>query len=551
MLFLFVRRRAGAGAFIFDRDGPAPHLPAVVLLAGFVIAGIAALGDYGPFSDLPFQRGIGQSFLNVLTGRPTHYLTEHDIYYGAAFEFPLLLVELGLGLDDSRSQILSRHLLSHLFFLAGGWFCYLLIYRMTDSRLWGILSMLLWLTHPRLYAHSFFNSKDLPFATMFVISLYLVRRMLDRDTLGAFALAGLSVGLLVNLRIMGLLLLAAALALLSLDLARGVPLALGSKAGDCRRRQLRHCLVFLLACGLSYYAMSPYMWSNPLHFLDAYTTISDHPHKGHTVFAGRFLPYDQRPVWLVPGWFAITSPPASLLAGGLGLLALLAVGVRNRHAALGRTDTRFGLLLAAVALGPTLAVIAFKPVYYDDWRHLYFMYGPWCLAAGVGLGWLLGPESRRWLRPALRRGAVALLALGIASAAAQGALIHPNQDVYFNLLVDRTTPDRLGQRYIFGVTGPSWPAALDYAYRHTRCNPLYVAGGGWHVTEGLSVMPLRIRAQLQAAPDHDAADIWIENMHFPRYNRAALPASARVAYARRVYGSVLIQVIDLSGCLQE
>ena len=42
-------------------------------------------------------------------------------FYGTTFEMPLLIVERALGLqDDTRAILLSRHILTHLFFIAGG-----------------------------------------------------------------------------------------------------------------------------------------------------------------------------------------------------------------------------------------------------------------------------------------------------------------------------------------------------------------------------------------------------------------------------------------------
>ena len=68
-------------------------------------------------------------------------------------------------------------------------------------------------------AASFFNSKDLPFLGMFMIALCLTHRAFRKDTVGAFLLCGVGVGILVNLRIMGIVTFPAILAMRGLDLA--------------------------------------------------------------------------------------------------------------------------------------------------------------------------------------------------------------------------------------------------------------------------------------------------------------------------------------------
>ena len=166
----------------------------VFALGIFAAVGFAVLDDYGVSRDEPVQREIGHAQLDYVLGDKLPLRGLHR-FYGGAFEVPLVLVERLLGLKDSRDVYLGRHLAGHLFFLAGGFFCYLLAYRLFDNRLLAIFAMLLFLLHPRLYAHSFFNSKDMPFLSMFMIALYLVHRAFGRNTIAAFALCGLGVGL--------------------------------------------------------------------------------------------------------------------------------------------------------------------------------------------------------------------------------------------------------------------------------------------------------------------------------------------------------------------
>ena len=117
--------------------------------------------------------------------------------------------------------------------------------------------MLLFLLHPRLYGHSFFNSKDIPFLVMFVVALFLAHRAFRRDKVSAFALLGVGVGVLVNLRIMGVVLLAAVPAMRALDFAF-------AQGWAERKRVLLTTSVFALAGALTVYALLPYLWGDPI-----------------------------------------------------------------------------------------------------------------------------------------------------------------------------------------------------------------------------------------------------------------------------------------------
>ena len=192
----------------------------LIALAAFAIIGLAVFDDYGITPDEEAQRRIGYAAFNYITGSAgelTGYLFGHDIYYGVAVEAPLAAVERLLNLEDSRAVFLSRHLLTHLLFLAAGFFAWLLAYRLFGSRLVALLAMSLFLLHPRIYAQSFFNSKDPTFLSAFMIALYLTHRAFRRDSAWAFALCGAGVGLLMNVRVMGAMLLPAVLGMLALD----------------------------------------------------------------------------------------------------------------------------------------------------------------------------------------------------------------------------------------------------------------------------------------------------------------------------------------------
>ena len=242
-----------------------PHIPcqtwAVAILVLFAAAGAAVVGDYALSEDMRQQRSIAAANLAYVLGDGDalsvggdHRLRAYDRYYGVAFELPLLLAERALGLDDSRTAHLLRHGATHLFWLCGGFACFLLARRLFRSGPLALLAMLLFLLHPRLYAHAFFNSKDVSFLSMFMIALYLVHRAFEKDTVRAFVVLGMGTAVLTNLRIMGLMLFAAVPVMRALDL-------LHAAQRSERRRVLKTTAAFAAAGGATLYAISPYLWS--------------------------------------------------------------------------------------------------------------------------------------------------------------------------------------------------------------------------------------------------------------------------------------------------
>ena len=411
----------------------------LLICAIFLLAGLGQAGGYGIGVDEGKQRRIAAANLEYILGNQgLETLRSHDWYYGAAFELPLLLAERALGREDYYSIHRLRLLLTHLFFIIGAFFCYRLAGRLFNNRLIAVLALLIFLLHPRIYAHSFFNSKDAPFLSMFIIALYLLERAFRKDTLGAFLLLGIAVGLLTNLRIMGIGLLAAALAMRGLDFLY---------AGNWPERKgiLLTAGAFLLAAGLTLYAVTPYAWLYLVDYLTASLNLTiDHPHIKPQLFQGQLIPSDQLPPHYAATWFGITTPPLLLLLGGLGAAVVVARGIGRPAALFRNTRIRFGGLLLACFLLPPLAAALAGSNQYEGWRHFYFLYAPFCLLAAWGGGWLLAGLVRQRRGPAAAYG---LMGLGLGLIMLQIAQLYPLQYGYFNFLVDRATPERLRTQY--------------------------------------------------------------------------------------------------------
>ena len=201
-----------------------------------------------------------------------------------------------------------RHLLTNLFFIAGGFARGMLAYHMLGNRWAALLAMLLFLLHPHLYANSFFNNKDIPFAAMLIIALYLAHRAFRRDTLSAFLLCGVSAGLTINLRVFELMLLPMILAMRTLDLWQA--------DREERKRVLMTGAAFLtVALGTLYIIVHPYYWENPLRFIEGVRSLYQHLYLVPSLFMGEIYGADAAPWNYNPVWFAITTPPVALALG--------------------------------------------------------------------------------------------------------------------------------------------------------------------------------------------------------------------------------------------
>ena len=519
------------------------------MVALFAVVGIAVVDHYGVSTDEPQQRFIAQTNIDYALGTgdlPTYH---SDRYYGVAFEAPLILIERLLGLTDSRAIYLSRHLLTHLFFLAGGWFCYLLTCRLFGDRRLALFALLLFLLHPRIYAHSFFNSKDLPFLAAFMIAIYLTHHAFRRGTAAAFAACGVAAGVLINLRVMGVMLFPAVAGLRALDLML-------ARNPAARRRVLVTTAAFVLAAAGTLYALSPYLWRDPLAIADAFTAFAWHPESASGLFHGRWARWPSIPPHYLPTWMAITTPPATLLLCLIGAGATLGRGIARpgrllRSAYTRNTRLRFEWLLLACLTLPIAAVATLNSNIYDGWRQMYFLYAPACLLAVCGLRALLAAARRLRSRAAaarLQRWLFALAAAALVTTAADMVRLHPNQEGYFNFLVDRRTPEHVRSHWDLLYWNTEYRQALEYLLARYPDSTLYVDGSNTaRMFFNRAILPDAARRRiLFTQPPFDEAPGQPASFYVNRY--VGGPAFGPVVYTLRVYHSAVLEVIatDLS-----
>ena len=515
---------------------PFPALALGVCLV-FAAVGAGTLDDYGVGADAVASRAIAIANIDYILNNSPEFPVRNDHFYGVAFELPrLLLVEHILGLQDSREIYIVHHLITHLFFIAGGFCCGLLVYRMFGSRRIALLAMLLFLLHPRLYAHSFFNSKDPTFAAMFMIALYFTYRAFRKDTLGAFALCGVIVAIATNMRIFGLMLLPMILAMRGLD---------WWFAGESERRKriVITSATFVAAGVLTFYIISPFLWENPFRVVEWVKILSQHPAKIFNLFLGRITVAYEVPPHYIPVWFSVTGPPAALLLGGAGAAAVCWRAFRGPIAALRSGELRFLVLSLGCFALPVAVAVVLQSNIYNGWRHLYFLWGPFCLLAAAGLHWLAGNGGgKRWdggryrmLRRVVVYGAAGA---GIISIGAAMVSLHPNQHVYFNALADRETPGRLGERFDLDYWEVSLPQGMQYLLERYPDATVKVLDAP-QVVRNLTIFPAAERERIALSGDR-AADFHVGN---DGNMRARAMASEPAVYTIRAYGSDLLAVV--------
>ena len=144
----------------------------------YVLLGLFIYKDYGISWDEKTSRANGQinihyivnNYIPGLAAKLPEYAKQlpdlhdwKDKDYGVAFEAPVFALEYLLDLKDSRDRYLFRHLMTFLFSVMGVLAIYGIVKKRYGNYRIALLAALLLILSPRIFAESFYNSKDIAF----------------------------------------------------------------------------------------------------------------------------------------------------------------------------------------------------------------------------------------------------------------------------------------------------------------------------------------------------------------------------------------------------
>ena len=484
--------------------------------AGLLLLGVAVVRDYGISFDEAQSHLNGLVSLKYVAGllHPT-YLSKHtaelaavqninfqDYYdrdYGVAFELPVAWLAQALGLTDWRSIFFLRHFCTFLVCLGGVGAVYALARRrFADWRL-ALLGALLLVLSPRLFAEFFYNDKDAVFMALFAIATNSAVALVARPSWGRAGWHALACALTIDVRIMGVLLPLATLALLALQAGRG------AYAGQRVAAQTAAYLALLAALTV---ALWPFLWADPLgHFAEAFANMAKFRWDGTLLYRNSFVKATELPWHYAPVWIAITTPLLHLAGFGVGTALILRRLGRRRWRLYATAAEWQDLLFLGLTLAPLLAVVALHSVLYDGWRQLYFVYPSLLLVALRGLAALgrwrpAAPGRARAWAWASRAG----LAAALLAVAGQMAALHPLQNVYFNALAGRHPEERYEMDHwaLSYRTGLEWLARHDNGLRITVCSESYNL-----LVSSQKMLPEFDQSRIQVVEDWNQADYFL------------------------------------------
>jgi hypothetical protein len=430
----------------------------VLLSIGFIV-----YKDYGIPWDESSQIGIGTANYNyIFHGDPT-LLSIPDRNYGALFELALLWT--------SDRLLIPKHLLVFLIFFIGSIAFFMLARRLFKSQWWGLLATILLTASPRIFADSFYNSKDIPFLAIAIISMWTLVLLSDAlrngrslaTTIMKVCLHSIASAIMISTRLAGTMIVPLSLLLLSLDSLR---------SAFPWRTKLALLGGYLSLCAGLTILFWPVLWHGPWDaFIIAFTQMSQFPWERTVLYIGTFFNADKLPWHYLLVWIGI-STPLIVLAGFIpGIMDWINIFVYTLHGKGGKKDGFLQaladadwLLWTSVMLWlsiPIAAIYLFHSVLYDGWRQMFFVYPAIVLLSMLGLRSIYRWASRLLAnKKIVAICACLLLIAGVAEPVWFMIRYHPYENVYFNVLAG--DPSTLRSRFELDYWGLSYKQAIDF-----------------------------------------------------------------------------------------
>ncbi len=330
----------------------------------------------------------------------------------------------------------TRHLCNALFGLLG----LITVYRLGNllsGPMCGFLAALILIITPRYYGHMFNNPKDIPFAVLYLLSIYYIIKTykeLPGLSRGQVIKLGLVIGLTMGMRVGGILLL---IYLGLFMLCREAFRYYDTHDLNLLRKNIFHSIlpfsfVFLIAWVIMlifwpWAQVSPIL--RPLETLFISTKFPEYT--GLIFYNGQFINPTILPWHYLFTWFSITLPEFYFILIPAGcFLALFFLWNHKKGAVKQKLTMQVGILIFAILFPGSVAILK-KAVVYDGIRHFLFFIPILAVLCALSIVNLITKKNKALIIPLLLLPSLTSMSITFIDM----TRLHPYQSIYFNRLI--------------------------------------------------------------------------------------------------------------------
>ena len=234
-----------------------------------------------------------------------------DKIYGVMFDLPLAIIEFFFEFKNTADLFFLRHIITFvIFFISTIYFFKLIEYHYKNHYI-SLLGVVFLITTPRIFSEGFYNSKDILFMSLIIISLYYNTKSFSFYKTRDLILGSLFTAAASAVRINGVYIIFITLLFHFLDFKK--------KEFFFKALILNFFLFFLFL-----YIFFPYLWESPFkNFYNSFFGFTNYGWGGYELYLGEYIRAKFVPWHYFFVWFFITTPIIYLLYIVLGLFVVI------------------------------------------------------------------------------------------------------------------------------------------------------------------------------------------------------------------------------------
>jgi len=346
-----------------------------------------------------------------------------DRTYGVIFELLLVIIEKALNLDNSKLIYLTRHYLTSFTFFIGCIFFYLTLRKFFSKKI-SLLGTLIFLSHPRIFAHSFYNSKDIVFLVFFCISNFFLINFFFKQNLKNIFFLSISISLAICVRPM-------AIVIPFLFIFFYIMQNLDKK----NFKKIFLLIPFSFFTIFLTILLWPFLWDDPSRIFEVLKSMSKFEWIGEVFFNGKYYTAKYMPWYYAPIMILITTPIFQISLFVIGFLIISKtlfinlLDLNNSKENVWKNEIEFFLLYSLIIIFlPLFLIIEFNSTIYTGWRQIYFIYPSIIFVCIFGLDYIFKYKY-------LKKYILILITLSLSLNFFNSFKNHPYQYNFYNFFV--------------------------------------------------------------------------------------------------------------------
>ena len=430
----------------------------------YFCSGMLITKDYGVSSDEYANRFHGFVTINHVTKKffPSinkKYIKDKNYpeledhiakTYGVLFSVPTAIIEVLFKIEDKKNQFLLRHYVNFIiFFISTIFFFKIIIHKYGNWKL-ALISSILLILSPRIFANSFYNNIDLLFMSLIIIAVYFSLKFFENQNIKNALLCGLFTALIIDIRIPGIIILVSNVAMLLL-----INLYYKSLV-----KNYKPFIVYIISTIFFTVIFWPYLWENTIaNFFYAFNQMSNYWRSVDNLFFGQKLNSLDLPWYYIPSWIIISTPTLYIFFFITGLIFFIK---RIKDFFLKKVEIEFfyNIYFIGILFSVLISFIYFNSTFYNGWRHAYFLYPFFLLISVDGLFNLFQYVKNTFIKYIF----VIAIVLQLVVTFTWMVKNHPHQYVYFNSFIKGNLTNKIELDY----WGLSYKQSLDFLLKKDK-----------------------------------------------------------------------------------